>query len=87
MLEKPIISEMEEFAKKIPPYNWYDNAEVPQNFRDFQQNILTSSVDFWYSLNNGYVNLELITDTKLEDLTKKEIDRVHQIVTEFSIEF
>lgn len=87
MIEKPIIKEMEEFSKKIPPYEWYDNEDVPQEFIDFQEDILTSSDPFWYALNNGHINIQLITDDNLEDLSHKDLMRIEKIVTDFGIEF
>lgn len=87
MQEKPIISKMEEFAKETPPYEWYDNEEVPKEYRDFQQNVKTGSDDFWYCLENGYITLGLITDEKLENLSYKDLQRVAEICSEYGVEY
>lgn len=87
MKEKLIIKEMEEFSKKIEPCEWGNNKDTPKKFKDFQELIQTSSDNFWYNLNNWYIELSFITDDTLDSLTYKDIVRVEDIVKEFWIEF
>ena len=82
MKEKPIIAEMEELSKTIPPEDWYDNPKVPQHIKDFQENIRTSSDDLWYCYNNGYIETDLITDNNNHD-----VERILEIVEKFGMEF
>lgn len=89
---KPIIDEMEAFVLKtnISPQQWGDDdleVEVPKEFISFHEEVLTSSDDFWYALENGYVEVNFITDKKLNDLTKKELDAIKEIVDFYGIEF
>lgn len=86
MKEKPIIAEMEEFAKKIPVYEWdRSNKDIPEKFLDFQERIRTSSDNFWYSFQNGYIEVGLITDD--DDLTVADLERIEDIVDTFWFEF
>gem|GEM_PF-2679326 len=41
-----------EFEKITPPCNWYENIDVPLKLRNFQEELVTSSDDFWYNLKN-----------------------------------
>lgn len=86
MILKPIIAELEAYAKKVPVEEWTEE-DTPKNIWEFHDNIKTSSDDFWYCLNNGYIDLELITDTKLQDLTKLDLDVIEQIVDDYGFEF
>lgn len=89
---KPIIDEMEAFVLKtnISPQRWGNEdleIKVPEEFISFHEEVLTSSDDFWYALENGYVEVDFITDKKLNDLTKKELDAIKVIVDFYGIEF
>lgn len=86
MILKPIIKELEEYSKKIPIDKWTEE-NTPEHIWEFRDNIKTSSDDFWYCLNNGYIDISLITDKKLQDLTKDEIDTIESIVNEYGFEW
>ena len=87
---KPIIDQMKEYVLKtnINPQEWSEDLEgLPEDFLSFHEEVLTSSDDFWYALNNWYVEISFITDKKREDLTKKELDAIKEIVDFYWIEF
>lgn len=86
MILKPVIAELEAYAKIVPVEEWTEE-NTPNNIWEFHDSVKTSSDDFWYCLNNGYINLHLITDTKLKDLSKKDIDIIEQIVNDYGFEF
>lgn len=82
-----IVQKVEEYAKKVPPYEWDDDDNTPEDVLNFHLNIKTSSDDFWYCLENGYIGIELITSTPIQELTKKDLDEIYRIVEEYGIEF
>lgn len=87
---KPIIDQMKEYVLKtnINPQEWSEDLEgLPEDFLSFHEEVLTSCDDFWYALNNWYVEISFITDKKREDLTKKELDAIKEIVDFYWIEF
>lgn len=83
----PIVQKVEEYAKEVPPYEWEDDSNIPEDVLNFHLKVKTSSDDFWYSLENGYIGVELITSTPIQDLTKKDLDEIYRIVEQYGIEF
>ena len=71
-------------AKKVIDYmNMKENKnprllilekDCPEDIKDFLMDYRTSSDDFYYALDNGYVNYELLTDTPLKDLTSEDFN-------------
>ena len=82
----PIVAQAEAHAEIIPPDEW-DEDNTPADIWHFHENLVTSSNDFWYCLNNGYIGLELITAMPLGEITVEELLEVQRIVEEYGFKF
>ena len=62
-------------------------SDIPENVKKFHEKIWSSSDGFWYSLQNGYIDVAMVTSTPLDELTYVDLCRIQGLAEDYGIEF